>query len=229
MESPQMLVPVTIERVIAPWTLHRRYALYLWIAQPATLGLLTWWQPLAGLLVHAVLLLMAVVLGARRARLSIGEDGLHLRWWNVERFLSYAEIAEVTKAERGVTLRLRSDEKVPLLAQFYGGHLREHLSFQLEARMDRWQQWPALERLLPPKDGSAYREPQATADDVVKAAVNPRTPPEVRVEATRMLRGEAISGALRALAESAEATANVAARRALLGLIESAGSSSLTT
>ena len=220
-EELRFLVPVTVEWVVAPRSLARKVTRYFWTAQAATAALVTWWQPAVGAVIHGLLLVAVTVAGLRSARVVIGEDGVHLCWWNAERFISYAEVAGVTKDERGATLRLVSGEAIQLWAQFYGGHLREILTAQITDRMERWAGWPAVFPRLLPSGPDTYRETAWALAERVDAAINPRTPPDVRVRVATTLLPEAEDLALARVTESAGATANPEVRNSLLAVVES--------
>jgi hypothetical protein len=218
-EEFPLLIPVTVKHVIAPRSLVPNVAVYpFWFLQLVVLALLTCRQPGIGLWVHGLLLVATVGPGLRSARLVIGDDGLYLRWWNIERFISYREVASVTKDERGATVCLLDGEEVRLWAQFYGGHLREILTAQIGDRVARWQRWPVVEAPRLPAGVATYREPGWELERRVEAATNPRTPPELRMQAARALEGEVDSAVLERLGESAEATANPVVREAILGV-----------
>jgi len=212
-----LMIPATVMRVMAPSALTRKFALYaVWIAQPATFALLTWWLPGVGIAVHVFLLVAATFVGLLSARLVIGDDGVYVRWFKQEKYMPYAALAHVKRDERGVTLCLADGEEVRLWAKLYGGHQTEIVLSQLAERMARWRLWPAVDvPALPPRTGGAYREPEWTLRDRVEAAVNPRGAASVRVKAATTLREEAAEAVLARLAESAEATANPAVRDAL--------------
>ncbi len=150
-----LMIPTTVVRVMAPYTLTRKFGLYaVWIAQPATFALLTWWLPRIGIAVHILLLVATTVVGLLSARLVIGDDGVYVRWFKQEKFMPYAAIAHAKRDDRGVTLCLADGEEVRLWAKLYSGHQTEIVLSQLAERMARWRLWPAVDvPALPPWNG----------------------------------------------------------------------------
>jgi hypothetical protein len=180
-----------------------------------TFLLLTWWSPAIGIPVHFFLATLFAIPAARFANVTIGDDGVHLRWWSLERFISYETLTQVRKEPYGVALCLAGGEQIQLRAYFYAGHLRERLAWQLEQRMAQWQRYQRLE--LPASGGGelAYRAPSYTLESRIDVAVNPRSAPEVRVRAIEELAGEVDEHTMEKLSEIAASTAHPRVRRAL--------------
>jgi hypothetical protein len=208
-------VPVASERIPVPYCLARKLGLYQLLAHFVTFSLLTWWSPWTGFLVHFVLTTLFAVPAARPAKVTIGDDGIHLRWWSVERFISYETLTEVRKERHGVALCLAGGEQIQLRASGYAGHFRERVAWQLEQRMAQWQRYQRVE--LPASGGGelAYRAPSYTLESRVDVAVNPRSAPEARVRAIEELAGEVDERTTEKLSESAASTAHPRVRRAL--------------